>query len=110
MPNFKIFLDQSIGDERSLALQAQLGAIRELLCSRLSVQFSGCQLAVVPVLGLPGQPLANAELLYLKRPERTQAMVNDLCQDLRGMIGESLGISPAVRAMVIDPASFVGLK
>lgn len=110
MPNFKIFIDQSVGQPRILALQAQLGVIRALLCSKLAVPPSGCQLAVVPVLGLAEQPLANAELLYLRRPERTQTLIAELCQDLRRLIEEPLGLSPAVRAMIIEPENFVGLK
>ena len=86
MPNLKIHVEEALWHERGAALRAALPEIRALLCDRLSVPPGACQLALIPVWGLDGQPQINAELHILPRPERTPDLLRALAADLRRAI------------------------
>ena len=110
MPNIKLFVDQSLLAARESDLRPLLLALREIACRDLAVPASGCQLAVVGVIGLPDQPMVNLEFHYLAKPERTTAVIGQLCAALADCVSAALDTHAAVRAMPLDPASFVARK
>lgn len=75
MPNRKIYVDETLWVERLTALTMALGPLSAMLCERLDVGIPACQLAFQPVIGLPDQPLVNAEISVLPRPERTHDLL-----------------------------------
>ena len=110
MPNLKLFVDERIHDAKKDALRAMLPTLRSAVCEQLSVQVSACQLAVIPVMGLDEQPLANLELQYLAKPDRTPDMIRAACTVFSGLVQDALGSVPAVRATPLDPVTYVALK
>lgn len=110
MPNLKIYVDEASYGALRPELAGRLADIRTLLCERLKVEPSACQLAVLPVLGLPDQPPVNAELLFLPRPERTAALVRATAEGLRGVLAEATGLPAAVRMAALDPETYLALK
>ena len=111
MPNLKVYVDEAIWTERRDALAQALAPIRSMLCERLDVDVSACQLALLPVHGLPDQPLVNAEIFVLARPERTRAMLEAVCRTLRDRLSEAGGgARTAVRCDGLDPRSYFAIK
>ncbi len=110
MPNVKIFVDQALLDSRREVIAAALPRLRDALCAQLGVTPAACQLAVLPVMGLPDQPLANMEYQYLATPERTPDMIRAASAHFRALLTDPLGCVPAVRATPLDPATYVALK
>lgn len=110
MPNVKVYVGQALFDARRAAIAAALPGLRARLCETLSVSVPACQIAVVPVLGLEGQPQANLELGYLAKPDRTPAIIAAHCETYRAFLTGPLGTAPAVRATPLDPDTYVALK
>ncbi len=110
MPNVKIFADKDLLAARRSEIGAALEPLRRLLCNELKVAPSACQIAVLSVLGLADQALANVEIQYLANPERTPERIKAACLALRESLTKPLGILPAVRATPLDPASYVAVK
>lgn len=110
MPNLKIFVDERRYPDMKVALAEVLGPIRAMLCASLDVPASACQFAVMPVMGMADQPAVNLELQILPRPERTRALLTDLCARLRGSLQTATGMNVAVRLSILDPATYVALK
>lgn len=106
----KPFVDQDLLAARQTEISAQLAPLRDLACRELCVPASACQLAVVSVIGLPDQPLANLEFQYLALPERTPEKICQVCAVFRDFLAPLLGSAPAVRATPLDLASYVALK
>jgi hypothetical protein len=75
MPNVKIFVDEAVYADRKDALRAALPKLRDTICVELSVPVAACQLAIIPVMGMEGQPAANMELQYLATQDRTPAVI-----------------------------------
>lgn len=110
MPNLKIFVDERRYPDLKTALADGLGPIRAMLCASLDVPVSACQFSVMPVMGMADQPAVNLELQILPRPERTSALLTDLCARLRDRLQVATGMNVAVRLSVLDPATYVALK
>lgn len=110
MPNMKLFVDQDLLAARHAEISAQLAPLRDLACQQLSVPASACQLAVIGVMGLPDQPLANLEFQYLALSERTPEKIRHVCAAFRDFLARPLGVPAAVRATPLDPATYVALK
>lgn len=110
MPNMKLFVDQELLSARHAEISAQLGPLRDLACHLLSVPASACQLAVIGVIGLKDQPLANMEFQYLATAERTPERIGEVCAAFRSFLAASLGITPAIRSTPLDPTTYVALK
>jgi len=110
MPNVKIFVDDTRYASMQEALSALLPDLRTFLCSSLMVDNAACQLAVIPVMGVPDQPQVNVEIHLMPRPERTRASIIDLADGLRDVLGKATGQHVAVRVTTLDPASYLALK
>lgn len=110
MPNVKIFIDQTVFEDRYAALETMLPNLRESLCTELSVPSTACHLAVVPVLGMADQPAVNMEIQYLGTAARTPKMITAACAIFREIVAGTVGSDPAVRATPLDPATYVALK
>ena len=110
MPNLKIYLAEPLWDSHGPALLAALPALRDRLMQDLGVPRAACQLAVVPVHGLPDQPQCNVEIALLRHPDRTPDRIGALCEALRAQLAPILGTPPALRATALDPAHYVTLK
>lgn len=110
MPNLRIFVDESAYPALRDGLSAPLPRLRDELSALFAVEPPACQLAVIPVLGLPGQPLLNVELDILSRPERTRDAVNAAAARLRGTVSAATGQRAAVRVTLLDPEGYVALR
>jgi hypothetical protein len=110
MPNMKLFVDKDLLSRREAEIAAMLAPLRDLACRELAVPASACQLAVIGVIGLPDQPLANLEFQYLATPARTPARIGEVCAAFRAFLVQPLDTSPAIRATPLDPATYVALK
>lgn len=110
MPNVKLFVDETQYRAVGPGLVALLPGLRDMLCETLSVGHAACQIAVIPVLGLPDQPLINAELHVLPRSERTPALLQQMAQDLRAHLHSATGLTVAVRIASLDPETYITLK
>ena len=110
MPNIKLFVDQSLLATRDAEARTLLGPLRDMACHELSVPAGACQLAIIGVLGLSDQPLVNMEFQYLATPERTPERIRQVCAAFRDLLSAALGVTPAVRATPLDPATYVALK
>lgn len=110
MPNIKLYVENRLWTARAATITDRLPPLRELLCRELSVPPSACQLAVLPVHGLPDQPPVNAELSILPTPERTRERLLRLAEGIRMLLGEATGETTAVRISTLDPVTYVALK
>lgn len=110
MPNVKIYVDQTLLEERHAAINAILMPLRDCLCAELSVSAAACQLAEIPILGLIDQPLVNMEIQYLTTPDRTPTNITKACTAFRDLLATAIGSVPAVRATPLDPQTYVALK
>jgi hypothetical protein len=111
VPNLKVYVDDTVWQEHRAALAAALGPIRSMLCERLKVDVSACQLALVPVTGLPDQPLVNAEIFLLPKPDRTREALEAVCRTLRGQLSQaSGGAGTAVRCNRLDPEVYFSIR
>lgn len=110
MPNLKIYVDETIFEVSRASLHEALPRIRDFLCEAFQVTPSACQLAVIPVLGLSGQPELNIELLILPRIERTDAVIRAAAERLRDLLSTATGAHGAVRVAQLEPATYIALK
>lgn len=110
MPNVKIFADDRVMADRRDALQAAMPGLRDLLCADLKVGVEACQLALVPVTGLPDQPQVNVELLLLPKADRDGDTVRAVAGKVRDMVAAASGAHTAVRISMLDPVTYVALK
>ena len=110
MPNIKLFVDHQLLAARHAEISAQLAPLRELACHLLSVPASACQLAVIAVIGLKDQPLANMEFQYLATAERTPERIGQVCAAFSSFLTVPLGVTPAIRSTPLDPTTYVALK
>ncbi|QEW20068.1 hypothetical protein LA6_002262 [Marinibacterium anthonyi] len=110
MPNIKIFVDQAEMAGLQGVLTALLPDLRAQLCAALGVDLSISQVAVLPVIGLPDQPVINVELHLLSAPARTPEALRKLAQDLRDMLGQATGRHAAIRIATFEPGGYVTLK
>lgn len=111
MPNLKVYVDEAVWAERQDALAAALAPVRSMLCERLKVDASACQLALLPVRGLQDQPLVNAEIFVLPTPERTRDVLEAVCRTLRDRLSEAGGgARTAVRCNGLDPQFYFAIK
>lgn len=110
MPNVKIYVDEAIYPACRANLARALGPIIDMLCHDLTVERPACQMAVMPVLALPGLPGVNVEVQIMPRPERTQALLLTVCTKLRDMVGAATGSHVAIRVTSLDPETYIALK
>lgn len=110
MPNVKLFVDETVFNDRKDALAAFLPVLRGAICDQLAVPVGAVQLVVVPVLGVADQTQVNMEIHYLAAPGRTKQVVTDACAALRELVADVVGAPPAMRAMPLDPETYVALK
>jgi hypothetical protein len=110
MPNVKIHIEEALLVPCQSALVADLQGLREVLCRELSVGHAACQLAILPVLGLDGQPPVNVELFILPKPDRTREKLLALAGMIRARLEPITGASVAVRIAQLDAATYVALK
>lgn len=110
MPNVKIYVDETIYPACRDRLAAALGPILDMLCQGLTVDRPACQMAVISVLAMPGLPPVNVELQVMPRPDRTRAVLLDVCARLREMAGGATGSHVAIRVTMLDPETYIALK
>lgn len=110
MPNIKIFVDERAMVGLQDRLTALLPDLRSRLCTALGVDLAAAQMAVLPVLGLPDQPLINVELQVLTGPDRTPEALRDVARMVRDSITTATGAHAAVRIATFDPGGYVTLK
>lgn len=110
MPNLKLFLDTRHAATVEPLAPALMEGLRAQLCRTLSVPPAACQLAVVPVAGLPDQPAVNAELMVMPAAGRDRAAIQALAAEIRMTIAEATGLEAAVRIAFLDPQTYVVLK
>ncbi|WP_446033522.1 hypothetical protein [Youngimonas ophiurae (nom. illeg.)] len=110
MPNLKIYVDETVDPRSRQALRAGLQDVQDMLCRDLSVPVAACQLNIVAVTGLPDQPLVNAEIQILAKPDRTPDMVRAVCQNLQDHLTQACGTPAAIRASALDPETYIALK
>lgn len=110
MPNVKIYVDETLYPECRDAIAAALRPLRALLCQELGVDPPACQFAVMPVMAMADLPRVNVELHILPRPDRTRDRVTEVCTALRQMLTAATGTHVAVRASMLDAATYVALK
>ena len=110
MPNLKIYLEQPLWQSHGAVLCAALPALRDLLMRELEVPEAACQLAILPIHGLPDQPQCNVEFSFLMQSVRTPDRIREVCGVIRAHVGAIIGTPTAVRAMPLDPASYTALK
>ncbi len=110
MPNVKIYVDDVIYPACRDRLRAALGPLLDMLCNDLTVDRPACQMAVMPVLALPDLPRINVELQIMPRPERTRAVLLDVCTKLREMVGAATGAHVAIRVTMLDAETYIALK
>ncbi|MFB9952998.1 hypothetical protein ACFFP0_29525 [Rhizobium puerariae] len=110
MPNLKIYLDDSTSPDVRRILQALLGPVRHVLCEELGVEASACQLALLSVVGIEGQPKINIEISVLPKPDRTTEKILKLSRRLQGMVAEATALHAAVRIATLDASTYVASK
>lgn len=110
MPNVKIFVDETHYSAIRGGIAALLPDLRVRLCSSLLVDETAFQVAVIPVLGIAGQPPVNIEMQLMPRPERTREAVGEIAAQLRAQLGKALDQHVAVRITIIDADKYVTLK
>jgi len=110
MPNVKIYVDDTVLAARGAEIRALLPTLRDRICAELSVPLEAAQVAVLPVIGLSDQPLANLEFQYLATAERSPDMIRRACAIFRDLLAGAIGSTPAVRATPLDPQTYVALK
>ena len=110
MPNVKIYVDESIYPAGRERLAIALGPILVMLCHDLTVDRPACQIAVMPVLAMPDLPPVNVEIQILPRPNRSRAVLLDVCAKLREMGGAATGTHVAIRVTTLDPETYIALK
>lgn len=110
MPNLKLYVDETQYQAAHHSLSALLPVLRDLLCARFSVEPIACQMAVIPVMGVPDQPQINAELHLLPACNRTPDVVRGAAHDVRACIQAATNLSVAVRIATLDPATYIALK
>ncbi|THD71616.1 hypothetical protein E7681_17580 [Thalassobius vesicularis] len=110
MPNLKLFVDQDLLAERKAELSAALEPLRACIMERLEVPASAVQVAIVPVIGLPDQPLINVEIHIMPRPNRTRPVLESFGAEVKKLVEAASGASPAFRCMQLDAETYVALK
>lgn len=110
MPNVKLYVDRITPAGRVAALEAALPALRDLICRDLQVTPDACQIALVPVTGLPDQPPVNAEFHIMPGPHRTPELLQAFAERVRDLAGQAAGQTVAVRITLLDPAGYLALK
>ncbi len=110
MPNIKIFVDETDYPALRERFAALLPDLRRLACSAFVVEAPACQLAVLPILGLPDQPRINVELHLLPKPARTRETLVAAAGRLREAIVAATGRHVAVRIVLLDAETYVALK
>ncbi len=110
MPNLKIFVDETIYPSCRDRLPDALEQILVMLCHDLTVDRPACQIAVMPVLAMPGLPTVNVEMQIMPHPDRTRAVVLAVCAKLREMVGAATGSHVAIRVTTLDPETYLALK
>lgn len=110
MPNVKLYVDRGHYPAVEGGIAALLPELRDMLCAALAVDHAACQVAVIPVMGLPDQPQINAELHVLPRESRTPAALRQVAADLRALVAGATGRHVAVRIAMLDPATYIALK
>lgn len=110
MPNVKIYVDEVTYATSRDRLAAALGPIRDMLCRDLSVDAPACQFAVLSVLAMPDLPPVNVELAMMPRPDRTRAVLLEVCTKLRKVVGAATGTQVAIRVTTLDPDTYIALK
>lgn len=111
MPNLKLFADDRLMREQGAALRAALPELRALLCRDLAVGPAACQIALLAVAGLPGQPPVNVEMQIMPGEDRTPDAIHTLARRIRVLLSPCIGGSDvAVRISLLDAQSYMALK
>lgn len=110
MPNVKIHVDASLLPARETALVAALSPLRALLCGALGVAPAVCQLALLPVIGLPDQPGVNVEVQIMPHPDRSRDRLLTLAAEVQTMMAAAAGCPVAVRITTLNPDGYIALK
>lgn len=109
MPNAKIYVDQTIWNQKEDVVSL-LPQLRELFCRDLNVGPGACQLAILPVHGLPDQPQVNVELHILPAPDRSRELLGLLAAAIQKLLASVVAGQIAVRIATLDPQTYVALK
>lgn len=91
-------------------LVALLPHLREMICALLKVPAGNCQLALLPVAGLPDQPALAMELSIMPKADRTRAVLENVAESLRAAMAERIGCPAVVRIEQLNPETFVMAK
>ncbi|MEL6463642.1 MAG: hypothetical protein AAFQ58_01635 [Pseudomonadota bacterium] len=108
MPNLKVFVDDE-ALPRGLPAAGR-NELRQVLIEHLNVPLAACQVAVVPVQGLPDQPLANIELSIMQHPDRTKEALSHLGAALQAVMRSHADVHSAFRCTLINPEAYVAMK
>jgi len=110
LPNLKIYIEEAVWAKQAEPLLAALPPMREMLCREFSVDSSFCQLAILPVRGLPDQAQVSVEIQILPKPDRTRDLILSVCSQSQDQLNEVTGTLTAVRATALDPATYIALR
>ncbi len=80
------------------------------MCTHLNVSEKACQLALIPVLGIPDQPEVNIELHIMPHPDRTKDRLCSLASALKAALTSLSNCKCAVRITTLDPETYIALK
>lgn len=110
MPNLKIFMDETVfGQHRQAMIQA-LEPIRDSICLHLGVPKAACQLAIIPVVGLPDQPAINVEIQILPSLDRPRTRIEAFGSEVKDILSATAGVPVAFRCAQHDPSTYVILR
>lgn len=111
MPNVKLFADEALVQRHGGSLKAILPELRALLCRDLAVSEPACQVALMTVVGLAGQPQINVEMQILPKDSRTPEALRANAERIRALISPAAGgAEVAVRVSTLDAETYVALK
>ncbi|MFN7053059.1 MAG: hypothetical protein ACK4NH_13160, partial [Gemmobacter sp.] len=107
MPNVKIYVERHLLPRKGETLIANLTALRRMICAELSVQPAACHLAVIGVDGIADQPALNVEISVLQRPDRTRAVIENLCLLIQKWMFDLTDERAAIRITVMSAETYI---
>lgn len=110
MPLLKVYVDALLWSERGEVMRKSLTEIHSYLCETFKVDASVCQILVIPLHGLPNQPLIAAEIQFMSKSERTRELILSAGDQLRRMLGGDWSESVVIRITQLDPERYIAIK
>lgn len=110
MPNIKIYVGDTVAAQSRQKLAQALQNLRDMVVRDLSVTPQACQLAIIEVTGMPGQPDVNVEMHLMPKADRTRDLLTEFAGKVRDLVADATGGHVAVRVMMLDPDTYIALK